>query len=76
MLIKNDPVKKATSFFAFMEGVQLPHDQAMVLEAELFTAKVFSRLYPNSKHNILANFNLVLSIYKNFRVSGSFGQKK
>ena len=32
LVIKNDPVKKATSFFAVMEEVQLPHDQVLVLE--------------------------------------------
>ena len=37
LVIKNDPVKKATLFFVFMEGVQLPHGHALVLE-ELFTA--------------------------------------
>ena len=28
----NDPVEKATSFSAFMEGMQHPHDQLLVLE--------------------------------------------
>ena len=27
LIIKNDPVKKAKSFFVFMEGVQLHQDQ-------------------------------------------------
>ena len=30
LVIKNDPVEKATSFFVFMEEVQLPHDQVLV----------------------------------------------
>ena len=53
LVIKNDPVKKATSFFDFMKGVQLPHDQVLVLEDRTFHCKVLSRLYPNSKFNIL-----------------------
>ena len=32
LVIKNDPVKKATLFCAFMEGIQLSHDQVLVLE--------------------------------------------
>ena len=32
LVIKNDPVKKATPFFVFMEGFQLPHGQALVIE--------------------------------------------
>ena len=59
-LIKNDPVKKAISFFVFMEEVQLPYDQVLVLEDRTSHYKVLSRLYRNSKFNILANFNLVL----------------
>ena len=59
LVIKSDPVKKATSFFAFMEGVQLPHDQVLVLEDRNFYCKILSRLYRNRKFNILANFNLV-----------------
>ena len=61
LVIKNDPVKKATSFFVFMEGIQLPRDQVLVLEDRIFYCKVLNRLYRNSKLNILANFNLVLS---------------
>ena len=60
-VIKNDLVKRATSFFVFIEGVQLPHDQGLVLEDRTFHCKVLSRLYCNNKFNILANFNLVLS---------------
>ena len=59
LVIKNDLVKKATSFFAFMEGLQLPHDQVLVVEDRNFHCKILSRLYRNSKFNILANFNLV-----------------
>ena len=61
LVIKNDPVKKAASFFAFMEGVQLSHDQVLVLEYRTFHCKVFNRVYPKSTFNILANFNLALS---------------
>ena len=43
LIIKNDPVKKAKSFFVFMEGVQLHHDQALVLEDRTFHCKVLSR---------------------------------
>ena len=60
LVIKNDLVKKATSFFSFIEGVELPHDQVLVLEEKTFQYKVLSRFYPNSKFNILVNFNLVL----------------
>ena len=61
LVIKNDPVKKATSFFVFMKGVQLPHDQVLVLEGRTFHCKVVSRIYRNSTFNILVNSNLVLS---------------
>ena len=60
-IIKNDPVKKATSFLVFMKGVQLLHDQVLVLEDKTFHCKVFIRLYPNNRFNILANFDLVVS---------------
>ena len=61
LVIIKDPVKKATSFFVFMEGLQLPHDQVLVLEDRTFHCKVLSRLYRNSKFNILADFKLVLT---------------
>ena len=41
----------------FIGGVQLHHDQVLVLEDRTFHCKVLSR----QKFNILANFNLVLS---------------
>ena len=44
-----------------MEGVQLPNDQVLVLEDRTFCSKVLSKFYRNSKFNILANFNPVLS---------------
>ena len=31
LVIKNDTVKNATPFLVFMEGVQLPNDQVLVL---------------------------------------------
>ena len=31
LITENDPVKKVTSFFAFMEEVQLHYDQVLVL---------------------------------------------
>ena len=43
LMIKNDPVKKAKSFFVSMEGVQLHHDQALVLKDRTFHCKVLSR---------------------------------
>ena len=43
LIIKNDPVKKAKSFFVSMEGVQLHHDQALVLKDRTFHCKVLSR---------------------------------
>ena len=61
LVIKIDPVKKATSFFVFMDSVQLSHDQALVLEDRIFHCIALSRLYRDSKFNILVNFNLVLS---------------
>ena len=60
LVIKNDHVKKET-FFVFMEWAQLPHDQVLGLEDSTFHCKVLNRLYCNSKFNILADFNLVLS---------------
>ena len=60
-VIKNDPVKKAKSFFVFMKKGQLHHDQVLVLEDRNFHSKVLSRLSRNSKFDILANFNFVLS---------------
>ena len=67
LVIKNDPVKKATPFFVFMEGVQLTHYQVLVLEDRTFHRKVLSRPYRSSKFNYLANFYL----HKNFRVGRS-----
>ena len=61
LVIKIDPVKKTTSFFVFMDSVQLSHDQALVLEDRTFHCIALSRLYRDSKFNILVNFNLVLS---------------
>ena len=42
--INNNPVKKATRFFVFMEGFQLPHDQ------------VLSKLYCNKKYTLNSTF--------------------
>ena len=66
LVTKNDLVKKATSFFVFMEEVQRPHNQVLVLVGRTFHCKVDSRLYRNSIFNILANFNLVLSTSQKF----------
>ena len=44
LVIKNDPVNKATPFFVFMEEVQLPHDQALVIEDKTFQRKVLNNL--------------------------------
>ena len=43
LIIKNDPVIKAKSFFVSMEGVQLHHDLALVLKDRTFHCKVLSR---------------------------------
>ena len=43
LVIKKDPVKKAKSFFVFMEGVQVHHDHVLVLEDRTFHCKVLSR---------------------------------
>ena len=59
--VKNYRTKKSMSFFVFMEGVQLPHDQFLVPENRNVHCKVLSSPYRNSKFNILANFNLVLT---------------
>ena len=42
LVTENDPVKKAKSFFVFMEGVQLHHDQVLVLDDRTFQCKVLS----------------------------------
>ena len=42
-----------------MEGVHLPHGQ--VPEDRTFHRKVLSKVYRNSKFDILVNFNFVLS---------------
>ena len=55
----SDPAKKAKSFFVFIEGVQLYHNQVLVLKDRTFHRKVLSRLYRNGKLNIIENFNLV-----------------
>ena len=47
LVIKNDHVENATPFYVFMEGVQLPHDQILVLEDRTFHCKVLSRLSRN-----------------------------
>ena len=60
-LLLLDMSRKTKSFFVLMEGVQLHHDQVLVLEDRTFHCRVLSRLYRNSNFNILANFNLVLS---------------
>ena len=59
LVIKYDPVKKAT-FFVFMVGFQLPINQVLVLEDRTLHCNFPSRLYRNSKFNVLANFNFVL----------------
>ena len=43
-----------------MEKVQLPHDQVSGLEDRTFHRKIPTKLYHNSKFNILVNFNFVL----------------
>ena len=43
LVIKNDTVKKARSLFAFKEGVQLHHDQVLVLEDKTFHYQVLRR---------------------------------
>ena len=64
LVIKNDPVKKAASFFAFMEGVQLSHNQVLVLEYRTFHCKVFNRVYPKSTFNILQTLTLLCQLHK------------
>ena len=67
LVIENDSVKKALSFFALMEVVQPAHDQVLVLEDRSFHSKVLRRHYRNSKFNIIANFNLYLSTSSLFK---------
>ena len=43
LVIKNESVKKAKFFFVFMEGVQLHHDQVLVLEDRTLDCKVINR---------------------------------
>ena len=57
---KNDPLKKTIPFFVFMEGVQLPQNQVLVLEDTTIHGKVLSKFYRNSKFNILVNFIFLL----------------
>ena len=59
-VIKNDPLKKTIPFFVFMEGVQLPQNQVLVLEDTTIHGKVLSKFYRNSKFNILVNFIFLL----------------
>ena len=55
LVINNDPGKEASPFFVFMNEVQPPHDQVLVLEQRTFHRKILSKLYRNSKFNNLAN---------------------
>ena len=64
LAIKNDRIKKASPFFVFMEKIQLPHDKVLLLEDRTFHHKVLSKLYRNSKFNILVNFNFVYQPHK------------
>ena len=59
LINKSDPVKKASSFFVFMEGIQLSHYQVLALEDIIFHCKFLSRLYRNNKFNILANIKVM-----------------
>ena len=43
LVIKDGSVKRAKSFFLFMEGVQLYHNQVLVLEDRTFHYQVLSR---------------------------------
>ena len=42
LVTENDPVKKAKSFFVFIEGVQLHHNQVLVLDDRTFHWKVLT----------------------------------
>ena len=64
LAIKNDRIKKASPFFVFMEEIQLPHDKVLLLEHRTFHHKVLSKLYCDSKFNILVNFNFVYQPHK------------
>ena len=44
-----------------MKGVQLHHDQVLVLEESTFHCNLLRRRYRNSKFDVLAKVNLVLS---------------
>ena len=71
LVIKNDPVKKAASFFVFVEGAQLPHDQVLILEERNFHCKVLSRLYRTANLIFQQTLTLFYQLHKNFRVSRS-----
>ena len=71
LVIKNDPVKKETPFFVFMEVVYLLHNQVLVVEDSIFHRRVLSKLYRNSKFNVLVNFNFFHQHHTGFRVSQS-----
>ena len=55
LVIKSDPVKKATPFFHVIEWVQLLQDQVLVLEDKVFHRKIISTLYRNIDFYILVN---------------------
>ena len=53
-------LKKETPLLVFMERIQLPHREVLVLESRVFHHKVLYEIYRNSKFNILVKFNFVL----------------
>ena len=59
-------LKKQHHFLVFVEGVQLSHNQVLGLEDRTFHREILSKLYRNSKIDILVNFNFILSTSKNF----------
>ena len=71
LVIKNDLIKKPTSFLFLMEGVQLPQNQLMVLEDRTFHWKVLSKLYVTANLIFQQTLTLFFQLHRSFRLSRS-----
>ena len=52
---------KSDAILCFMERVNLPQGQVLILENRTFNHKILSNFYRNSKFTFLVNFDFVLS---------------
>lgn len=59
LIFENTPVKKRGASCVFAEGTHLLHGQVSLVENTTFHQKVVHKLYRNSKHKFLVNFNFV-----------------